>query len=79
MLCTSICIYHLSLHGFPDNFVFSGGKSAIYKQIGNAVPPTLAETIAFVVRDILSGKEIKESDSSNLFEWHKGSLLNQVA
>jgi len=31
---------------FPDNWHFSGGTASIYKQIGNAVPPSLAFSIA---------------------------------
>ncbi len=34
------------LQSFDDNFVFYGNKSSICKQIGNAVPPLLAEAIA---------------------------------
>lgn len=39
---------------FPDNYIFVGGNNAAYKQIGNAVPPKLAEVVATVVKDILS-------------------------
>ena len=31
------------LHSFPLDYDFAGGKSAIYRQIGNAVPCGLAE------------------------------------
>lgn len=31
---------------FPENYVFSGSKSSIYRQIGNAVPCLLAEIVA---------------------------------
>lgn len=34
------------LQSFPDSFVFTGPKSSINKQIGNAVPPLLAYQIA---------------------------------
>lgn len=55
------------LHGFPDDFVFCGGKSAIYRQIGNAVPPTLAETIALIVTDILAGEALPPVRERDLF------------
>ena len=34
------------LQSFPDDFVWCGSKIEIAKQIGNAVPPTLAEALA---------------------------------
>lgn len=42
------------LMGFPDDFVFTGNKSEMARQIGNAVPPPLAGTIAKLVRALLA-------------------------
>lgn len=39
------------LQGFPDSFTFSGTRSQVVKQIGNAVPPLLGETIARAIAD----------------------------
>ncbi|MBA4293976.1 DNA (cytosine-5-)-methyltransferase [bacterium] len=33
------------LQGFPDDWEFSGGKTAQYRQIGNAFPPPVAEAV----------------------------------
>ena len=44
-----------ALQGFPDDFVFVGGMDSISAQIGNAVPPPLAEAIAKLLRDRLLG------------------------
>ena len=42
------------LQSFPDSFVFSGSRSAQFKQIGNAVPPLLAMVIAKHLKKILA-------------------------
>jgi DNA (cytosine-5)-methyltransferase 1 len=40
----------MRLHGFPDDFSFAGSRRDIQLQIGNAVPPPLAEVIAKAIR-----------------------------
>ncbi len=47
------------LQTFPDSFVFCGSKDKQYQQVGNAVPPILAKSIAQKLASILSktGKE----------------------
>lgn len=41
---------------FPDSFRFAGSRSRQFQQIGNAVPPALAEVVGSAVLDSLSGK-----------------------
>ena len=38
---------------FPDDYIFFGSRSAQFIQIGNAVPPVLAEAIAKVILKFL--------------------------
>jgi len=46
------------LQGFPDWFVFEGNRASIRRQIGNAVPPTMAFAIARgIERALLEGAE----------------------
>jgi DNA (cytosine-5)-methyltransferase 1 len=33
------------IQGFPDTWAFSGRKTAVYRQIGNAFPPPVAEAV----------------------------------
>lgn len=41
------------LQGFPDEWQFAGGKTATYRQVGNAFPPPVARSVATQVRKCL--------------------------
>lgn len=43
------------IQSFPDTFVFKGKKMSQLKQVGNAVPPLLAEGIAKKIKELLDG------------------------
>lgn len=51
------------LQTFPDSFVFEGRKDAQYQQVGNAVPPFLAEALAKSLANALDeGLSKKQKD-----------------
>lgn len=41
------------LQSFPDDFIFIGNKTEQFRQIGNAVPPLMAERVANNLRNVL--------------------------
>ena len=52
------------LQTFPDSFVFCGSKDKQYQQVGNAVPPIMAKSIAKKLASILNKNLRKDEDDS---------------
>lgn len=48
-----------ALQSFDDDFIFTGTKNTILKQIGNAVPPLLAKAIAISIKDNVAKRSKK--------------------
>ncbi len=45
------------IQGFPDHWDFAGGKTASYRQVGNAFPPPVAKAVALRIREAITGME----------------------
>lgn len=52
------------IQGFPDEWKFSGGKTAQYRQIGNAFPPPVAKAVGMSIQQALHGipRNYREGD-----------------
>ena len=49
------------LQGFPDDWLFSGGKTASYRQVGNAFPPPLSRAMALQLRACLLSSRLAKA------------------
>jgi DNA (cytosine-5)-methyltransferase 1 len=49
------------LQGFPDNWEFKGGKTASYRQVGNAFPSPVAEAVGRQIRACLMAEALPRS------------------
>ena len=45
------------VQGFPDSWMFTGKKTAAYRQIGNAFPPPVARSLGVSIRQAIVAAE----------------------
>ncbi len=44
------------IQGFPDSWLFCGGKTAAYRQVGNALSPNVAFAVGNAIKSVFLGK-----------------------
>jgi len=58
------------LQSFPDWFTFTGAEESQFQQIGNAVPPLLARSIADAVKCCLMAEDVSPADVARRNQLH---------
>jgi DNA (cytosine-5)-methyltransferase 1 len=62
------------LQTFPDSYRFKGTLGAVRKQIGNAVPPYLAEAFGYYLKQAVYDRELSDEDQSRIYTHRCGAL-----
>lgn len=51
------------IQGFPEEWEFTGGKTAQYRQIGNAFPPPVAAAVGQAIADVLRAADERDAEN----------------
>lgn len=52
------------IQGFPATWEFTGGKTARYRQVGNAFPPPVAEAVGRSIIEVLRAARERDVEKS---------------
>ncbi|MFJ6349126.1 DNA cytosine methyltransferase [Streptomyces sp. NPDC092046] len=52
------------IQGFPRDWIFDGGKTAQYRQVGNAFPPPVAAAVGRSIMDVLKAARERDAKQS---------------
>ena len=61
------------LQTFPDNYRFNGGLVSVRRQIGNAVPPYLAEAVGYYLRRDVFDRDLTGEDRERVHRLRSGA------
>lgn len=64
------------LQSFPDEWKFFGNKTRAYRQVGNALPPQVAEVVARSIADALNEKPLKYNPDDELIS---AALISEIS
>lgn len=62
------------LQTFPDSYHFSGGLVSVRKQIGNAVPPYLAEAVGYYLKQSVYQHQLSDSERERIYKLRCGGM-----
>jgi DNA (cytosine-5)-methyltransferase 1 len=67
------------IQSFPDDWLFAGGKTAAYRQIGNAFPPAVAKSVGVAIKAALENKNLSHSSTGHLSQGRLFEKPGQLA
>ncbi|ELZ41849.1 DNA cytosine methyltransferase [Halorubrum tebenquichense] len=62
------------LQTFPDSYRFEGRLGAVRKQIGNAVPPYLAEAVGYYLKQSVYSQELSDDERDRIYQLRCGGM-----